>query len=220
MPDGDRFMRKLKGTGNGWGVAYRLAASDDLVHLPNKVVKACADNLRRIEPDLIFRTVSAVCDAFEREKWSRESNLLSAVEVSLKLDNDLRSISGSSDYDLIDLLKKSAQSVFNANRNDYVAISSDQIAERLGNTLIIEIMDSRFLSRVRDGIMEQQGRDVGEQIMWEQDLRAQVLPKAGKMVKNFFKGDKTKKFRAPADKRPTKTTFEILKQKMPVLSPR
>lgn len=220
MPDGDRFMRKLKGTGKGWGVAYRLASSNDLVHLPHKIVQACADNMRRIEPELIFGAVNALCGAFEREKWSRESNLLSSVEVSIKLDKDLRSIKGSADYDLIDLLKKSAQSVFNANRNDYTSISEKQIAERLGNTLIIEVMDSRFLSRVRDGIMEKQNRNVGEQMIWEQDLRGKVLPEAKRMVKNFFKGEKTKKFRVPAVRNLRKTTSDILKQKMPVLSPR
>lgn len=220
MSDGDRFMRKLSGTGKGWGVAYRFASSNDLVHLPHKIVQACADNLRRIEPDLIFGAVSAICDAFEREKWSRESNLLSSAEVTLKLDKDLRAINGSGDYDLIDLLKKSAQSVFNANRNDYASISDKQIAECLGNTLIIEVIDSRFLSRVRDGIMEKQNRSVGEQIIWEQDLRGKVLPEARKMVKNFFKGEKAKKFRAPAARRSKKATSDILKQKMPVLSVR
>lgn len=218
MPDGDRFMRKLKGTGRGWGIAYKLACNDS-IYLPSQIMKACADNFRSFSDGALNGAVDVLANAFERENWSKKENLLSSSDVFLNLEREYQALNIRGDYDLVGILEKTVKSVFVANRNGSAAMTREKTAERLGESLALNIMDSRWMSRVRDGLMEKQSRSVPEQIKWEQNLRGQILPAARKMMNNSFKGKDIGKFRAPVIKRPKKSTSEILTQKMSVLMP-
>lgn len=80
MPDGDRCMRQLSGTGRGWGKAYALACNES-IYLPGQVIKACADNFRRFSDGAIEGAVNVLTTAFERQSWSDKENLISSAKV-------------------------------------------------------------------------------------------------------------------------------------------
>ncbi len=218
MPDGDRFLRKLIGTGRGWGTAYKLASCNS-EYLPAQIIKACADNLRGFSDESIPAAIESLNTAFDREKWSVNENLLSSLDVFSILERECRSIKLKEGFELGNILEKSIKSVFLANKNDAAKISGENIVERLGETLALNIMDSRWLSRVRDGVMAHQNRDITEQRIWEQNLRGQILPAARKMMKSYCEGKNNKKFRAPAFKKAKKSTSDILTKRLTVLSP-
>lgn len=218
MPDGDKFMRKLKGTGKGWGVAYKLACSDS-AHLPAQILKACADNLRNYSKGALAETVNVLVSAFERENWVRNENLISSADVFLTLEKEFKSLKIKCDFDLVGILEKTVKSVFIENRNNSASMSKESVAEKLGESLVLNIMDSRWLSRIRDGLMKEQKRDVPHQIIWEQNLRGQVISGARKMMKNSFKGNEVKQFRAPVTRGAKKSTADILNQRLTILPP-
>ena len=218
MPDGDRFMRQLIGTGRGWGKAYSLACNDS-PYLFDQVIKACADNFRRFSDGAIQGAVNVLTAAFERQSWSDKDNLMSSAEVFLKLKEEYRQLKVDGDYDLVGVLERTVESVFNIYKNDSRAMNRSRVAEELGSNLASNIMDSRFLSRVRNGLIEKSNRDFSEQLKWEQDLRMKVSPAAKKMVINAFKGEKVKIFRAPASKQKKRSTSDILSKGLKVLLP-
>lgn len=219
MPDGDKFFRRLIGTGKGWGTVYRIACNNaSLDILKDKVMKACADNLRRISPDSVEEVINVLHNAFQQEKWQRQGLPVSIKDTYLKLEYDLRVLKIKGEYNLGVILEKSIKKVFLANRNSSISITKQEINEKLGQTLAIEIMDSRCLSRIRDGIMEKQNRTMPEQIKWEQELRREIIVPAQKMIKNFLNGKQTKKFRAPiARKVKRDSTSNILNRSLAVL---
>ena len=218
MPDGDRFMRKLKGTGKGWGVAYKLACSDS-PHLSAQILKACADNLRNYSKDALAETVDVLVSAFERENWARNENLMSSADVFLTLEKEFKSLKIKGDFDLVGVLEKTVKSVFIENGKNSAAMSKELVVEKLGESLVLNIMDSRWLSRIRDGLMKERNWDIAHQIIWEQNLRGQVISGARKMMKNSFKGDEMKHFRAPVSRGAKKSTADILNQRLTVLPP-
>lgn len=217
MPDGDRFMRQLAGTGRGWGKAYSLA-SNGSEYLPGQVIKACADNFRRLSEAAIQGAVNALTAAFERQVWADRERLMSSPEVFLKLKDDCKRLKVEGDYNLVGTLERTVESVFIAYKNDSQAMDRAVVAEKLGAHLALNLMDSRWLSRVRDGLMEKLNHSLPEQIKWEQDLRAQVLPAAKKMIK--IEDERVKTFRAPAGKQKKKSTSEILGKALRVLPSR
>ena len=216
MPDGDRFMRRLIGTGKGWGKAYSLACNESM-YLPSQIIKACADNFRRFPDGAIEGAVTVLANAFERQSWF-EANLISSARVFLILNDEYRRLKVGGDPNLAGILERTVESVFNAYKNYCKAMSRNSIAEKLGVALALNIMDSRWLSRIRDGLMEKSNRDVPEQIKWEQDLRVKIIPEARKMIKSSFKDEKVKTFRAPASKQKKKSTSEILSKGLKVLT--
>lgn len=217
MPDGDRFLRKLRWTGRGWGKAYSLACNNS-VFLLAQISKALANNMRNFSAESIAGAIGVLSDAFGRETYYGQTNLLPSSNIFLTLENEYRLLNVKGDFDLVNILEKSVKSVFIANKNGSATMTDELIAEKLGETLSLNIMDSRWMSRVRDGVMVKQNRDFIEQQMWEQDLKGKVLPIARKMMKNFFKGKYNKKFRAPSYKQAKRATSELMNQRMPVLS--
>lgn len=219
MPDGDRFMRRLIGTGKGWGKAYALACNES-PYLTEKVIKACADNFRRFSDGAIEGAVNVLTTAFERQSWSDKENLISSAKVFLMLKDDYQRLKVEGDYDLVGILERTVESVFSIYKNDCKVMDKNTVAEKLGESLALNIMDSRWLSRIRNGLMEKLNRSIPEQIKWEQDFRSKIIPDAGKMMKNAFKGEKLKTFRAPASKQKKQPTSDILSKELRVLSSR
>lgn len=215
MPDGDRFYRKLIGTGRGWGTVYRIACNNgDFTLLKDKSLKAISDNLRRIDPVSVEKVINILHTAISEERFHILG--LSTGDNYLKLEQALRTLRLKGNFDLVEILKKSVQKVFLANKNSCLTVSTDQINEKLGQTLAVEIMDSR-LSRVRDGIMKEQNRGFAEQIKWEQDLRREILEPSKKLVKGFV-NSKIKKFRSPVTRRVDRNaTTNILSRSLNVM---
>lgn len=210
MPDGDRFYWQLRGTGRGWGTAYRLAGNNsDPVFIKDRVLKAIADNFRRISPESMEKAVNILHKAFEDEKWQKRGLNY------LKLERVLNLSGFKGESVLAEVLKKSVRKVFLENKNSSLTITGEQITENLGRTLAFEIMDAHFLSRVRDGIMNKQNRSFPEQVSWEQELRKEISEPAKKLLKGFVKG---KQIRKPVTRRIDKdATSNILGRRLNVL---
>lgn len=215
MPDGDRFYRRLVGTGRGWGTVYRIACNNgDFTLLRDKALKGISDNLRRIDADSVERVITILHKSFNEERFQKLS--LSSGDNYLKLERALEMSRLQGNFDLVEILKKSAQKVFLANKNSALTISTDEINEKISQTLAVEILDSR-VSRVRDGIMKDQNRSFAEQIKWEQDLRREILEPSKKLVKGFT-NSKIKKFRSPITRRVDRNaTANILSRSLNVM---
>ena len=213
MPDGDRFYRRLSGTGRGWGTVYRLACNkSEADFLKDKTLKAIADNLRRIESTSLEKAINILHTAFEDEKWQKRGLPFSAGDNYTKLEQALTLSRFEGESNLAEVLKKAVLKDFLANRNSCLTITKEQITENLGRTLAFEIMDAHFLSRVRDGIMEKQDRNFPEQVKWEQKLRKEIAEPAKKLLKGFVKG---KQIRKPVTKRIDKdATSNILNRSL------
>lgn len=97
MPDGNRFMKRLAGTGRGWGKAYSLARTNSMF-LQGQVIKACADNLRRFTKDDIRRSVDILTVAFERQSHSDKDNITASAKVFLDLKIEFRRLKVEGDY--------------------------------------------------------------------------------------------------------------------------
>ena len=216
MADGDRFHRALVGTGRGWGTAYRIACNNgNIILLKDKVLKAVADNLRRIEPQSVEKAIDILHGIFDAERWQKLGLSLFNADNFARLESELSMARFQGDFHLTKILENSLKKVFLANKNSCLTISKDEINKRLGQTLAVEITDSR-LSCVRDGIMKEQNRTFSEQIKWEQDLRREILEPAKKLVKGFVSGKQTKKFRSPVTRRIDRNaTSNILNRSLP-----
>lgn len=197
MPDGDRFYRQLVGTGRGWGTVYRIACNNgDFTLLRDKALEAISDNLRRIDPDSVERTIAILHSSFSEEKLQRLG--LPSGDTHLKLAQALKMARLQGNFHLVEKLKESAQKVFIANQNSCLTISTDEINERLGQTLAVEIMNSR-LDRVRDGIMKERNLDFAEYTKWKQQLEREILEPSKKLIK--WDGKQIKKVRKPITRR-------------------
>ena len=216
MPDGDRFYRRLSGTGKGWGMVYRYACNKiEASFSKDKALQAIADNLRRIEQTSLERAINILHITFEDEKWQKRGLPFSDGDNYSKLEQALTPSRFEGESVLAEVLKKAVRKVFLANKNSCLTISNEQITENLGQTLAFEIMDAHFLSRVRDGIMEKQDRNFPEQVKWEQELKKEIAEPAKKLLKGFVKG---KQIRKPLTKRIDKdATSNILSRSLNVL---
>lgn len=87
------------------------------------------------------------------------------------LKDDHKKLKVEGDYDLAGILERTVESVFNIYKNDCKAMDRSRVAEKPGESLALNIMDSRWLSRIRNGLIEKLNRSTPEQIKWEQDLR-------------------------------------------------
>lgn len=201
MPDGDRFYRRLRGTGRGWVSIARMACNNgDIFLLNDKVLKAVTANLREIEPQSVEKGIDILQRCFDEERWQKQSLSLSKADVFTKLEQQLSFASFQGDYYLTKKFEESLKKVFLTYRNSALKITKEEINERLGQTLAVEITDARF-SCVRDEIMREQNRTFSEQKKWEEDLHRQLLESAKKLVKGFVKGKRIKKFRSPVTRR-------------------
>ena len=200
MPDGDRFYRRLSGTGRGWGTAYRLACNNgSFTLLGDKALKAIADNFNRISPDSISKAIEILLNSFSEERWQKQGLSLTSADNHSKLDEALNLSRFQGDFDLVKLLEKSVRKSFLEYKDSCLSVSNREIIETLGQTLASEIMDSRFLSRTRDGIMKEQNRTISEQREWEQQLFKEVSAFSRKLIK--WDGIQIKKVRKPITRR-------------------
>ena len=216
MPDGDRFYRRLSGTGRGWGTVYGLACNKSEASFPrDKALKAIADNLRRIEQTSLEKAINILHTAFEDEKWQKRGLPFSDGDNYTKLEQALSLSRFEGENRLPEILKEAVRKDFLKNRKSCLTLTKEQIIENFGQTLAFQIMDSRFLSRVRDGIMEKQDRSRPEQIKWEKELRKELAEPAKKLLKGFVKG---KQIRKPVTKRVNKdATSNILSRSLNIL---
>ena len=216
MPDGDRFYRRLRGTGRGWVTVSRISCNNgDILLLKDKVLKAVADNLRRIEPQSVEKGIDILHKFFDQERWQIQGLSVSNADNYARLEQELNLTRFQGAYYLTKKFEESLKIVFLANRNSCSTISKDELNEKLGQTLAVEITDAR-LSCVRDEIMKEQGRTFLEQKKWEEDLQREILEPAKKLVKGFVKGKQIKKFRSPVTRRVDRNaTANILSRSLP-----
>jgi len=218
MPDGDIFQRKLRGTGRGWVTTSKLlryGATRDV--LEKSISKACADDLRRIPSDLVVAGRDILLAAMREEDLSRRRFKTSNSDPYLVLQQELRLLPNNGDFQVGNIVKESLKSVFVANRSECASLSDDQISERLGETLISNLIDGRLFSRIRDPFMVEQNRDSAQEMAWEDNVRQEMMPIGKKMMNEFLNG-KEKKFRAPVlRRRKRKSAADFLNQSLPVL---
>jgi hypothetical protein len=215
MPDGDRFYRRLIGTGKGWGTAYRIACngSGD-IFLKDAAMKAVADNVRRISPDSMERAIGILHKSFDEERWQKQGLSLSSSNNFSRLEQALNTAGLQGDFDLVKILEKTAKKVFLEHKESCFSISKNELNESFGQTLASEIMDSRFLSRTRDGMMKEQNRSVPEQKEWERRLIKDVKEASRKLIK--WHGKQIKKVRKPVTRRIDRNaTSNILNRSLP-----
>ena len=198
MPDGDRFYRRLRGMGKGWVSISRIACNnDDITLLSDKVLEAVAENFRSVS-DSIEKSIDLLHKAFEEERWQKRGLLLSPVDSFVKLERELGKQNLQGNFQLNQILINSIKKVFLANKNDCLIVTESQINEKIGETLAVEITDSR-LSCVRDFIMDEQNRNGSEQKEWEKKLFRKVSAFSRKLIKRD--GTQIKKIRKPVTRR-------------------
>ena len=207
MPDGDRFYRRLKGMGKGWVSISRIACSkEDTLLLNDKVLEAIADNLRSIS-DSVEESVSLLHRAFEEERWQKQGLPFLSVDSFEKLDQELGRQNFQGNFQLNQILINSIKKVFLANKNNCLIITESQINAKIGETLAVEITDSR-LSCVRDLVMQEQNRNGSEQREWEQQLFREISEFSQKLIK--LDGKQLRKVRKPVTRRIDKNATESI----------
>lgn len=198
MLDGDRFYRRLRGMGKGWVSISRIACNnDDITVLSDKVLEAIAENFRSIS-DSIEKCVDLLHSAFEEERWQKRGLLLSPVDSFVKIERALGKQNLQGNFQLNQILINSIKKVFLVNKNDCLIITEAQINEKIGETLAVEITDSR-LSCVRDFVMDEQNRNGSEQREWEKRLFREISAFSKKLIK--LDGTQIKKVRKPVTRR-------------------
>lgn len=220
MPDGDKFTRRLRG--KGWHRVYRLACSNEPLSLiADEIMKAAAAAIRDGVPvPLLPQTMEAICSALELESEMNEMESASFRDfVYLNLSDSLSNTTSCGDFDLMQALQDSARSVFLELRRACDSATEKQVVERLAAVFVDKVMQTRFLARVRDGIMEQCQRSIADQIGWEQELRQKLISPAKKMLAGVLRSSTKANIRAPKRSTPRReTTLEMLHQGLPVLA--
>lgn len=220
MPDGDKFTRRLRG--KGWHRIYRLACSNESPSLlADEMMKACAAAIRDGIPILrLPQTTEEICSALQLESEMKELESASLRDFAyLSLSDNMSNSTSSGDFDLLQSLADSAKSVFLELRQSCDTATEKQVVERLATVFVERVVQTRFLARVRDGIMEKCQRSVPDQISWEQDLRQKLIAPAKKMLTGVLRSSTKAQVRAPKRSTPRReTTLEMLNQGLPVLS--
>ena len=225
MPDGDKFERQLRG--KGWRSIYRLSCNSDLngslTPIVDQMMMACAAALRDGLQDsniLLQKIGNAVCEALRLESKAKKTGLASYRDLAyLHLSRNLDNLNGSGAFDLVQSLKTTAQSVFLKSRQLCDTISDKQVLEKLAETTIERVVETRFLAPVREGIMETQQHSIEEQTAWEQRLKMELSGPAKKMLVRVFRSKVPTSIRAPKRLTPRmKMSLESLNQGLKVLA--
>ncbi len=220
MPDGDKFTRRLRG--KGWHRVYRLACNNERLSLiADEMMKASAAAIRDGVPvPLLPQVTEAICSALQLESQMKELESASLKDFAyLNLSDSLSNSIADGDFDLMQTLQDSVQSVFLELRQSCDTATDKQVAERLATVFVERVVQTRFLARVRDGIMEQCQRSVPDQIGWEQELRLKLISPAKKMLASVLRSSTKANIRAPKRSTPRReTTVEMLNQGLPVLA--
>jgi hypothetical protein len=220
MPDGDRFTRRLRG--KGWFRVYRLACSKESPSLiSDKLMEACAAAIRDgIPVSLLQQAGKEVCFALQLEAQVREREPDSLGDSAyLNLSNKLDAFISSGNFDLVQALTDAVRTVFIEFRQSCATSTEKQVIDRLAAVFVEKVVQTRFLARVRDGIMENCQRSIPEQISWEQELRYNLIGPAKKMLAAVLRSTTKAKIRAPKRSTPRReTTLEMLNQGLTVLT--
>jgi hypothetical protein len=217
MPDGDIFQRSLRGTGKGWVSVFRLSAyGDSFEGLESQISKACSDNFRRIPREIIEQCLHVLISTLEAEGLVAGNQGLRRANTFLRLENDLRLIPSSAEFELVTLLKESVRSVFAANQFRVSELRSSEIPKAVGEALVSKLFDNR-VSRVRNELIKASGRSINEQFELEGKLKSSMVGVGQKLMNDFCSG---RKFRAPVFRRrqPRKSAAEFLNQPIQVIA--
>jgi len=185
------------------------------------MMKACAAAIRDGVPISLFpQATEEICSALQLESEMKELGATSFRDFAyLTLSDSLSDSTSTGDFDLLQSLADSARSVFLELRQSCSTATEKQVVDRLAAVFVERVIKTRFLARVRDGIMEQCQRSVQDQISWEQELRQKLIGPAKKMLVGVLRSSAKATVRAPKRSTPRReTTLDMLNQGLPVLA--
>ena len=198
MPDGDRFERSLRG--RGWAKAYRLAGGKaEWPLLIDALVTASAFALRhQAQSPSLSDVASALSNSLAFRRGHDSDGGFGAFEAFEQLYSQLDEIEARDLNRLgTSLVIRAAKKVFAEQGRQIEPPEKQQTTDRLGEEFFCELIDQQFLSRVREGIAEQNERSVEQQASWEQELKQRVRPQARKLFASALKAANAKEVRAP-----------------------
>ena len=167
MPDGDKFERWLPS--KIWRQAYRLTCRnedyDDLVRLVRNAVEqdlrtglGCPslEEMVNLLHKALRNPLFASFDSIDREyELAQQLDAIAASDIS---------------YPGTRLAIEAAKSIYADNASCQQTPSIEQLREQLSARYKARIIDSQFLSRAREGIQRQTGRNSQEQVDREKQL--------------------------------------------------
>ncbi len=221
MPDGDKFERRLYG--KGWRRAYRLSGTSDSIDLIiDNLMSACSAALRDDLQDssTFLQTMrKSIFEGLGIEAKAKATGLPLYKDLAyLQLSRNLDSLSDTGKLDLVYGLKTTAESVFLEFRESCNEVSREQVIDRIAEATVEKIIDTRFLSRIRDGIMETRKHSIEEQEAWEQNLKEKLAKPAREMLVNIIRSEKQISVRAPKKLTPRmRMDLNALNQELKVL---
>jgi hypothetical protein len=200
MPDGDKFSRLLHG--KGWTKAYRLSRSQTSFNmLIDELMSSCAaalrDDLQNSATNL-QNIKRIILEALEFEEVAQKSSLPDHRDLAFRqLSRKIESLSCSGAFDMVECMGKITKGVFLEFKYSDDKLNKQKVIERLAEVTIEQIVDTRFLAPVREGIMEARQFSVAEQDIWEQELKKKLAEPAKKMLVGVIRAKKKVSIKAP-----------------------
>src|SRR5215813_10835200 len=138
--------------------AYRISGTSNLIDLIiDNLMSACAATLRDNLQDssTFLQTIrKSLFEALRIEVKAKATGSPLYKDLAyLQLSRSLDSIRDSGDPNLVQGVKTAAESVFLELRDSCDAISREQVIDRIAEATVEKIIEARFLSLVRNGIM-------------------------------------------------------------------
>lgn len=222
MAEGDKFERKLRG--RGWATAYRLAKGDAPISMVvDALITASASGLRKelACPKLsdIFNTLYQALVA----QWQRRQ--LKAPQATGPtpyefLSNKLERIEAEELGSISTRLASSAALIVYADLESKPhPLSAKQVIKCFAELFISRVVDNRWLSIVRDGIVAGTEHIPAAQVEWENELFKTLSKQADSLISGMIKPDGTQAVaRAPRRLTPRRrVTEELLHQPLRVM---
>jgi hypothetical protein len=222
MAEGDKFERKLRG--KGWAAAYRLAKGGAPVSMiVDALITASARGLRN---ELACPKLSEIFNTLYQAlviQWQRRhhnilptsgpppyeflSNKLEGIEAE-----ELGSISTR-------LAARAALVVYTDLESSSQPLSSKEVVKCFAELFASRVVDNRWLSIVRDGIVAGTERAPAAQVEWEYEVFQTLSKQANSLISGMIKPDGTQAVaRAPRRLTPRrKVTEELLHQPLRVV---
>jgi hypothetical protein len=222
MAEGDKFERKLRG--KGWPIAYRLAKGGAPIKM---VVDALITaSTRGLNNELTCPKLSEVFNTLYRAlvaQWQRRHlnlfptsgpppyEFLSSALERLEAE-ELGSVSTR-------LASSAALVVYTDLESSSQPLSSSQVMNCFSELFISRVVDNRWLSIVRDGIVAGTERVPAAQVEWENELFQTLSKQANSLISRMVKPDGTQAVaRAPRRLTPRrKATKDLLHQPLRVI---
>lgn len=217
MPDGDRFERRLRG--KGWRAVYRLGCSGAPINaIADRVMGALANVFRNESVECIPKIFARLVEALDslRDPLFKEVLSHRAFEA---LATDVQGIQTEDGFsEMSRMTERAALRTFNEIELCGQIPSKDVIAEQLTKNLVSALVERRCLSAVRDGIMENSGRNMEAQLHWEIELNTACSQPCAALSKSLVREDRSVAVRAPRRLyKPAPMTVGTLNQPLPVL---